>query len=125
MTLSIEAVMSTLTVAVLASIGAYIGTIRWIAKIDKNKVSHEVCSRHRMNCPCLSDIVELKEKMKYVFLAAIFILISVLSACSTTINNYGNDNKLELSPARNLYPDVSVMNGLSVIPRSNEAAEEK
>ena len=47
--------------------------------------------------------------MKYVFLAAIFILISVLSACSTTINNYGNDNKLELSPARNLYPDVSVM----------------
>ena len=57
--------------------------------------------------------------MKYVFLAAIFILISVLSACSTTINNYGNDNKLELSP------DVSVMNGLSVIPRSNEAAEEK
>ena len=57
--------------------------------------------------------------MKYVFLAAIFILISVLSACSTTINNYGNDNKLEL------YPDVSVMNGLSVIPRSNEAAEEK
>ena len=63
--------------------------------------------------------------MKYVFLAAIFILISVLSACSTTINNYGNDKKLELSPARNLYPDVSVMNGLSVIPRSNEAAEEK
>ena len=63
--------------------------------------------------------------MKYVFLAAIFILISVLSACSTTINNYGNDNKLALSPARNLYPDVSVMNGLSVIPRSNEAAEEK
>ena len=63
--------------------------------------------------------------MKYVFLAAIFILISVLSACSTTINNYGNDNKLELPPARNLYPDVSVMNGLSVIPRSNEAAEEK
>ena len=42
MTLSIEAVMSTLTVAVLASIGAYIGTIRWIAKNDKNKVSHDV-----------------------------------------------------------------------------------
>ena len=65
MTLSIEAVMSTLTVAVLASIGAYIGTIRWIAKIAKNKVSHDVCSRHRMNCPCLSDIVELKGMVGY------------------------------------------------------------
>ena len=65
MTLSIEAVLSTLTVAVLASIGAYIGTIRWIAKIDKNKVSHDVCSRHRMNCPCLSDIVELKGMVGY------------------------------------------------------------
>ena len=65
MTLSIEAVMSTLTVAVLASIGAYIGTIRWIAKIDKNKVSHDVCSRHRMNSPCLSDIVELKGMVGY------------------------------------------------------------
>ena len=31
--------------------------------------------------------------MKYVFLAAIFILISVLSACSTAINNYGNDRR--------------------------------
>lgn len=63
--------------------------------------------------------------MRYVFTIAIFILVSGLGACSTTINNYGNDNKLELSPARNLYPDVSVMNGLSVIPRSDETAEEK
>ena len=49
----------------------------------------------------------------------------IVASYTGTINNYGNDNKLELSPARNLYPDVSVMNGLSVIPRSNEAAEEK
>ena len=74
-----------------------------------------------------------KEQLKFLAASAEFQklleedehMISVLSACSTTINNYGNDNKLELSPARNLYPDVSVMNGLSVIPRSNEAAEEK
>ena len=64
MTLSIEAVVTILTVAVPAAVGAYIGTIRWIAKIDKNKVSHEVCSRHRMNCPCLSDIAELKDMVR-------------------------------------------------------------
>ncbi len=63
--------------------------------------------------------------MKYAFLTVIFLLLLCLNACSTTINNYGNDNKLELSPARNLYPDISVMNGLSVIPRSEETVEEK
>ncbi len=61
--------------------------------------------------------------MKCVFImAAFFCLASGMSACTATINNYGNNNALELSPARNLYPAVSVMNGLSVIPRRDDAA---
>ena len=64
MTLSIEAVMSTLTVAVLASIGAYIGTIWGHHGAILRRVTYEECSRKRKDCPCFQDIEEIKDKLE-------------------------------------------------------------
>lgn len=35
-----------------------------IAAIDKNSVSHEVCSKRQESCPCVQQMHELKEEMK-------------------------------------------------------------
>lgn len=35
-----------------------------IAAIDKNSVSHEVCSKRQESCPCVQQMKELKEEFK-------------------------------------------------------------
>jgi len=35
-----------------------------IAAIDKNSVSHEVCSKRQESCPCVQQMHELKSELK-------------------------------------------------------------
>lgn len=46
----------------------------------------------------------------------LLIIVSTLSlcACTTEINVTGNENQIEVSPARSVAPNTNVMNGLSL-----------
>lgn len=44
------------------------------------------------------------------------VLSLVLAGCTVNITSNGKDARFELSPARNIDPATSVMNGLSLIP---------
>lgn len=44
------------------------------------------------------------------------IALFLLTGCTVNIESTGANAKFELSPARNIYPNTSVMNGLSLIP---------
>lgn len=51
------------------------------------------------------------------------IALFLLSGCTVNIESTGADAKFELSPARNIYPNTSVMNGLSLVPSGSEQSE--
>ena len=61
---------------------------------------------------------------RYLKLAGIVFVITlagaILASCKTTVYNYGDNTTLEMSPARNIYPNTSVMNGLSLIPGNDK-----
>ncbi len=52
------------------------------------------------------------------------IALFLLTGCTVNIESTGANAKFELSPARNIYPNTSVMNGLSLIPSGSEKSEE-
>ena len=51
------------------------------------------------------------------------IALFLLTGCTVNIESTGANAKFELSPARNIYPNTSVMNGLSLIPSGSEQSE--
>ena len=59
------------------------------------------------------------KKMIVVPVIALFLL----TGCTVNIESTGANAKFELSPARNIYPNTSVMNGLSLIPSGSEKSE--
>lgn len=52
------------------------------------------------------------------------IALFLISGCTVNIESTGANAKFELSPARNIYPNTSVMNGLSLIPSGSEQSEQ-
>lgn len=48
------------------------------------------------------------------------VLLLLLCGCTVNITSSGEHATFELSPARNIYPDTSVMNGFSLLPGSGE-----
>ena len=63
---------------------------------------------------------EAKETGIVFIVAGVAVLLLLLCGCTVNITSSGEHATFELSPARNIYPDTSVMNGLSLIPRSEE-----
>ena len=63
---------------------------------------------------------EAKETGIVFIVAGAVVLLLLLCGCTVNITSSGEHATFELSPARNIYPDTSVMNGLSLIPRSEE-----
>ena len=65
---------------------------------------------------------------RYLKLAGIVFVITlagaILASCKTTVYNDGDNTTLEMSPARNIYPNTSVMNGLSLIPGNDKESAE-
>lgn len=53
------------------------------------------------------------------------IALFLLTGCTVNIESTGANAKFELSPARNIYPNTSVMNGLSLIPSGSEQSEKE
>ena len=66
---------------------------------------------------------EKESKMKKVKLFVVFSASLLLTGCTTNITSNGSNARFELSPARNIYPNTSVMNGLSLLPRSAETGD--
>ena len=66
---------------------------------------------------------EFKQRKNFKIPAVVVAVFSLSFFCGCTVNitNNGENATFELSPARNIYPDTSVMNGLSLIPRSGES----
>lgn len=51
-----------------------------------------------------------------MYTAVVILMGLLLTGCTVNIESTGANAKFELSPARNIYPNTSVMNGLSLIP---------
>ena len=67
---------------------------------------------------------EFKQRKNFkipAVVVAVFAAMPLFCGCTVNITNNGENAKFELSPARNIYPDTSVMNGFSLIPRSGES----
>lgn len=80
MSMSLELFLAVITAIVTVMVGGVtilatiVGGFAWIsgklekvnktlAALDKESVTHQVCSEHRKNCPCVEDIRELKKKI--------------------------------------------------------------
>ncbi|MBS1369394.1 MAG: hypothetical protein HPZ91_05490 [Lentisphaeria bacterium] len=78
-----------------------------MARIDKHKVSYKVCDRRRAEC------FRRRGRIGKAAAAAMCGVLFLLAGCSVTINSSGDGADFELSPAREVYTDADVMNGLT------------
>lgn len=60
-----------------------------------------------------------------MYTAGVLLIGTLLTGCTVNIESTGANAKFELSPARNIYPNTSVMNGLSLIPSGSEQSEKE
>lgn len=56
-----------------------------------------------------------------MYVAVVILIGGMLVGCTVNIESTGANAKFELSPARNIYPNTSVMNGLSLIPSGGDS----
>ena len=63
---------------------------------------------------------ESRETGIVFIVAGAAVLLLLLCSCTVNITSSGEHATFELSPARNIYPDTSVMNGFSLLPGSGE-----
>lgn len=63
---------------------------------------------------------EARETGIVFIVAGAAVLLLLLCSCTVNITSSGEHATFELSPARNIYPDTSVMNGFSLLPGSGE-----
>lgn len=63
---------------------------------------------------------EIRETVVVFATAGVLIALLLLCSCTVNITSSGEHATFELSPARNIYPDTSVMNGFSLLPGSGE-----
>lgn len=63
---------------------------------------------------------EARETGIVFIVAGAAVLLLLLCGCTVNITSSGEHATFELSPARNIYPDTSVMNGFSLLPGSGE-----
>ena len=60
-----------------------------------------------------------------MYTTGVLLIGTLLTGCTVNIESTGANAKFELSPARNIYPNTSVMNGLSLIPSGSEQSEKE
>ena len=60
-----------------------------------------------------------------MYIAGVMLIGVLLTGCTVNIESYGENATFELSPARNIYPNTSVMNGLSLIPSGSDKSEKE